>query len=104
MPVHQISSIPWMPEALHNTRHEVSDDDQVADAHTEAFDRNGGVEDDSSVGICDLAEGEETGRSAVQVPGTASLKVKPKTRGQTRPAYDQHTQHHAHVRHCMRHC
>ena len=103
MPVHQISSVPRMSKALHNTGHEISDDDQVADADTEALDRNRRVKDDSGIGIGDLAEGEETGRATVQVPGAASLKIQSKSRGQTRPAYDEHTQHHAHVRHGMRH-
>jgi hypothetical protein len=75
MPVHQISSVPGMSKALHNTGHEISDDDQVADADAKALDRNRRVKDDSGVGIGDLAKGEETGRATVQVPGAASLKI-----------------------------
>ena len=34
--------------------HEVSDDDKVADRHTEALDGDGGIEYDGEVGVCDL--------------------------------------------------
>ena len=37
-----------------NAGHQVSDNDQIADSHPKAFDRNGGIKDDSCIRICDL--------------------------------------------------
>ena len=48
-----------LAEAAHHTRHKVSNDDQVADADTEAFDSNGRIEDDGCSRICHLRQGEE---------------------------------------------
>ena len=41
-------------EAPYNTGHQVSDNDQIADSDPKAFDRNGGIKDDSCIRICDL--------------------------------------------------
>jgi hypothetical protein len=43
-------------KANDNARHEIADDDEVADSHTEALDGNGGVEEDRDVGISELGE------------------------------------------------
>ena len=41
-------------ETSDNARHQVSDNDQIADSYPEAFDRNSGIKYHSSIGICDL--------------------------------------------------
>lgn len=46
-------------KALNHTRHEISNDNEVADADTKAFDRDRGIENHGSIGIRDLRKGEE---------------------------------------------
>jgi hypothetical protein len=41
-------------EPSNNTRHKVSDNNQVAYAHAKAFDSNGGIENNRRIWICDL--------------------------------------------------
>ena len=41
-------------ESSTTARHQISDDDKVADSHAEALDRNCSVEDDGQVRICHL--------------------------------------------------
>jgi len=41
-------------ETSNNARHQISDDDKVADSHAEALDRNRSVKDDGQVRICHL--------------------------------------------------
>ena len=41
-------------ETSNNARHQISDDDKVADSHAEALDRNCSVEDDGQIRICHL--------------------------------------------------
>lgn len=41
-------------ESSDNAGHQVSDNDQIADSHPKAFDRNGGIKDHSCIRICDL--------------------------------------------------
>lgn len=92
-----------MSETLHHTRHEISNNDQVANAHAKALDGDRRVEYHSRVGVCDLTEGKEAGRATIQISRTASLKIEAEARGKTRPADDKHAQDHAHVGHGVRH-
>ena len=59
----------------HHSRHQVSNYDQIADTNSEAFDSDRSVEYDGGVGVCDLAEGEEAGRSSFQIVGASRLEV-----------------------------
>jgi hypothetical protein len=56
------NGISALVEPPHNTWHEISNDDQVADPNAKAFDSNCSVEKDRCVGICDLRQ-EEVPRS-----------------------------------------
>lgn len=67
-------------ESSDHPRHQISDDDQVADANAEAFDGNRRIKNYSSIRIGDLTQGEEAGRASVQIPRTSRLKVQAKTR------------------------
>jgi hypothetical protein len=62
-------------KAADHTRHQIANYNQVADANTEALDGNCSIEYDGSVGIGDLAQSEETGRTSIEVFGTTCLKV-----------------------------
>lgn len=73
--VQQIFGSGSVCEATNDTGHEITDDNEITDADTEALDSNGSVEDDGSVGVCDLAQSEETGIAAIQVSGASCLKV-----------------------------
>jgi len=73
--VQQIFGSRSVCEATNDTGHEITDDDKITDADTEALDSDGSVEDDGSIGVCDLAQSEETGIAAIQVPGASCLKV-----------------------------
>lgn len=85
-------------QALHDTRHQVADDDHVGDADAEALDSNGEVEDDGGVGVGELGEGEEGGGAAVEVSGASRLEVEPKGRGEGGPEDEDDTKHNTHVR------
>ena len=63
-------------EPAHDTRHEVANNDEIADANTKALYRDRRVENDSSIRVGDLTERKETGRSSVQIACASSLKVK----------------------------
>jgi hypothetical protein len=64
-------SIGALVETPHNTRHEISNDDQVADPNSEAFDGNCSVEKDRCVRICDLRQGKKGGGSSFKVSGAS---------------------------------
>lgn len=75
MPVHQICRTLGMSKSLNHTGHEVANNNEITDSNTEALDRDGRIEDHSRIRVCDLAEGKETSRAAVQVSCATSLKV-----------------------------
>jgi hypothetical protein len=58
LPINQEGNVSstWC-ETPDDTRHEVSNDDQVANGHAEALDGDGGVEDDGEIRIRHLREG-----------------------------------------------
>lgn len=73
--VQQIFSSRSVCKATNDTGHEIANNDKITDADAETLDSDGSVKDDSSVGVCDLAQSEETGIAAIQVPGASCLKV-----------------------------
>ena len=62
-------------KSLNHTGHQVSDNDEVADAHAKAFDGNGSVENDSGIRVRDLREGEERGGPSFQVLRASRLEI-----------------------------
>ena len=55
VPIHKVI-MGWVAthKALNDPRHEVTDDDEIADSDTETFDRNGRIKNYRSVGIGQL--------------------------------------------------
>lgn len=85
-------------EPSHNSWHQVPNDDQIADANSEAFDGNSGVKDHRSVRIGDLRQCEERCRSSLKVLGASSLKVESKPGSKSSPQYYYSSKHNPHVR------
>jgi hypothetical protein len=54
-------------KSLDDSGHQVSDNDKVANADTETFDRNRSIEDDGGIGVGHLREGEERGVPTVEI-------------------------------------
>jgi len=55
MPIHQVANFAGaFVEAQHDAWHQVSNDDEVADANAKALDGDGGVEYDGEVRVSDL--------------------------------------------------
>ena len=73
--VQQIFGSRSVCKATDDTRHEVTDNDEITNANTKTLDSDGSVENDGSVGVCDLAQSEETGTAAIQVSRASCLKV-----------------------------
>ncbi|KAH8712776.1 hypothetical protein HC256_005950 [Beauveria bassiana] len=85
-------------ETLHDAGHQVANDDHVGDADAEAFYGDGEVEDDGSIGVGKLGEGEEGSCTAVEVSGASRLEVKAKGGGKGGPKDEDDTKHNTHVR------
>lgn len=62
-------------EAEYNTRHEIANDYQIADADTETFDRDSRVKQDRGIGVCDLAEREKARRASLEIARTSRLQI-----------------------------
>lgn len=103
MSVQQIFGGGSIGKASHHTRHQVADDDEITDAYTEALDGNGGIENDSGIGVGDLAEGKETGRAAVEISGATSLEIETKAGGEAGPDDDETAEQDAHMIEGRRH-
>lgn len=71
--VQQVFSSRSVCETADNTWHEITNDDEITDADTETLDSDSSVEDDGSIGICDLTQSEETGVSTIQVSCASCL-------------------------------
>lgn len=97
MPVYEEMGGRSIAKAAHDARHQVADDDEIANANAETLDGNGGVKDDGSIGVGHLAEGEEAGRAAVEISGAARLQVQAEAGGEARPEDDQDSEQDAHV-------
>lgn len=97
MSVQQIVGSRSVCEASDHARHEITDNDKITDADAETLDGNGGIEDDGSVGVCDLTQSEEARTATVQVSRTSCLKVETETRSKTGPDDDEDAEQDAHV-------
>lgn len=97
MSVQQIFGSGSVCKATDDTGHEITDNDEITDANTKTLDGDGSVEDDGSVGVCDLAQSEEARIAAIQVSGASCLKVETEARSKTRPDDDEDTEQDAHV-------
>ena len=97
MSVQQIFGGGSIGETTHHTGHQVADDDEITDADTEALDGNGSIENDSGVGVGDLAESKETGRATVEISGATRLKIEAKAGSEAGPDDDEAAEQDAHV-------
>lgn len=73
--VQQIFGSRSVCEATNDAGHKITNNDEITNTNTEALDSDGSVEDDGSVGVCDLAQGEEARIAAIEVSGASCLKV-----------------------------
>lgn len=74
-----------LTEALNNPRHQITNNDKIADPDPEAFYGDSGIKYDSSVGIGDLGKGEKGGRSSLKISGAPCLEIETKACCETRP-------------------
>lgn len=100
---HERTQAVLVGEPANHPRHQVPDDDQVADPDAEALDGDGGVKDDRRVGVRDLRQGEEAGRPPFEVAGAPRLEVQPEPCRHPGPYYDDRPQQYTHVRHGQGH-
>ena len=85
-------------KSLYNARHQVANDDQVADTHTKTFDRDGGIEDDGSIRVGQLRQRKERGTASIQILGTSRLQVQTKSSRESRPQNHADSENDSHVR------
>jgi hypothetical protein len=90
-------------ESSNNARHQISDDDKVADSHAEALDRNRSVKDDGQVRICHLRQCRKRHMAPVNIPRASRLEVETKACCCTRPRDDKDAEEDAHFRERGRH-
>ena len=90
-------------DSTHNTRHQISNNDEVRNTNTEALDGNSSIEEDCRTWVCDLREGEEGRGSWLQVSGAARLQVEAEGGAAGGPDNDDYTEEHAEVSHCKWH-
>lgn len=79
-----------------DTRHQVANDDQIANANPEAFDCDGRVEHNRRIWVGDLRQSKERRGAPVKVSRASGLQVQAEPRGECRPDYHACTQEHAH--------
>jgi hypothetical protein len=84
-------------KANDNAGHEIADDDEIADSHTEALDGDGGVEENRDVGVGELGEGGERDMAAVDVAGAASLQIEAEAGGHACPSDDEDAEEDTHL-------
>lgn len=104
-PLEQISRrIPRIRhQPLHDSRHQVPNNNQIADPDTKTLDRNSRIKHHGSIRISNLTQGEETTPAAIQVTRTAGLEVETETGSQPRPADDEDAEGDAHIGHGVGH-
>ena len=90
-------------ESSNNARHQISDDDKVADSHAEALDSNRSVEDDGQIRICHLGQCRKGHMAPVNIPRASRLEVETKACCCTRPRDDKDAEEDAHFRKRGRH-
>lgn len=99
MPVDEkTDSSSTLAEALDDTRHQITDDDKIADPNPEALDSYRSIEYHGGVGISDLRKGEEGRRSSLEIPGASCLKVKTKACSKASPEDYEDSQQYSHAR------
>lgn len=76
-----------LTEALDDSRHEITNDDQITHSDSKALDSDCSIEYDSGVGIGNLGKGKKGGRSPFEISGASCLKVETKACGNASP-YD----------------
>lgn len=99
VPVREVRSLirDGAVEPEDNLGHEIADDDQVGNTHSEALDGDGGVEEDRGVRIRELGDGEEGRAAALEVPGASALEVQAEGCREARPEDHQRSEEDAHV-------
>lgn len=97
MSVQQIVGRRSVCEASDHARHEIANNDEITNADTETLDGDCSIENDGSVGICDLAQSEEARTAAIQVSCAPCLKVETEARSKTGPDDDEDTEQDTHV-------
>lgn len=87
-PLHQKSALNF-PEPPNHPGHQISNNDQITHANTKTLDRNRRIKYHRRIRICHLTQRKEGTRAPIQIPRTAGLQVKAKTRGQASPQDDE---------------
>jgi hypothetical protein len=85
-------------KSSNNARHEISDNDKVADGHAEALDGDSGVEDDGQIRVCHLRQRRKGDMSAVEVSCASRLEVETEAGCCTRPCDNEDAEEDAHFR------
>lgn len=97
MSVQQIIGGRSVGKATNDTGHEITNNDEITDTNTETLDSYSSVENDGSVGVCDLAQSKEARITAIQIPRASCLKVEAEARSKAGPDDDEDAQQDAHV-------
>lgn len=104
LPVNQERDIPSTRcESANNSRHQIADDDKIADCHAEALDSDSGVEDDGQVRICHLGQCCKGYVSAINVSRASRLQVEAEACCCASPRDNEYAEEDAHFRKRGRH-
>ena len=104
MSVNQVSDISCaFPKTQHHAWHQIANDDQVAYAYAKALYRDGGIENYSSVRVCELAKRKERRLAPLEVACTSRLQVQSKAGAETGPYDNDGPEEDAHLREGARH-
>lgn len=97
MSVQEIVGSRSVCEAADHARHQVADNNEIADANPKALDGYSGVKNNGGVGIGDLTQSKETGRATVEISGASGLQIEAKAGRQAGPDNNDDTEEDAHV-------
>lgn len=84
-------------ETSDNARHQITNDDQITDPNSKAFDCDRSIEYDSCVWVCNLRKSEKRRSAAVKVSSASCLEVEAEACGQAGPEDDDDTEEHSHA-------
>src|SRR5262245_39939297 len=75
LPVNQKRHAQARCKSLDQPRHQITNDDKIADGDAEAFDGNGGIKENREIWVGQLGERSKRYMAAVHISGASSLQV-----------------------------
>lgn len=98
LPVDEETDVCCARHKAHNhARHQIADNNQIADRHAKALHRNRRIEENARIRVRELAQRGERHMPPVNVPRAPRLQVQPEPRGQAGPCDHEDAEEDAHL-------